>query len=76
MITSFKYLGMPVGGCHKRGKFWDEVINRIKSRLDKWKGIYISMVGRICLIKFVLSSIPMFYLSIFKLSSITTKKRV
>jgi len=32
--------------------------------LGRWKGKYISMTGRICLIKFVLSSIPLFYLSI------------
>jgi len=62
MRTPFKYLGMLVGGCHKRGDFWDEVVNKVKRRLDRWKGRCISMAGRICLIKYVLSSIPLFYL--------------
>ena len=52
--TPFKHLGMPVGGCHKRGDFWDEMVNRVKRRLDRWKGRCISMPKRICLIKYVL----------------------
>jgi len=74
--TPFKYLGMPVGGCHKRCEFWDEVVNRIKRRLGRWKGRYISMAGRICLIKSILSSIHLFYLSLFKLPSSVLKKIV
>jgi len=70
MKTPFKYLGMPVGGVMRGGEFWDEVVNRIKSRLGRRKGIYISMVGRICLIKSVYSFIPLFYLSLFRLLSI------
>ncbi|XP_068486473.1 uncharacterized mitochondrial protein AtMg00310-like [Phaseolus vulgaris] len=76
MSIPFKYLGMPVGGCHKRGEFWDEVVNRVKKRLGRWKGRFISMAGRICLIKSVLSSIPLFYLSLFKIPSIVLKKIV
>ncbi|XP_068466476.1 uncharacterized protein [Phaseolus vulgaris] len=34
MRIPFKYLGMPVGGCHKRSEFWDEVVNRVKKGLD------------------------------------------
>jgi len=76
MRIPFKYLGMPLGGCHKRGEFWDEVVNRVKKRLGRWKGRFISMARRICLIKSVLSSIPLFYLSLFKIPSIVLKKIV
>jgi len=76
MRTPFKYLGLPVGGCHKKGVFWDEVVNKIKRKLDRWKGRCISMAGRIRLIKFVLSSIPLFYLSLFKIPSNVLKKIV
>jgi len=76
MRTPFKYLGLPVGGCHKRGEFWDEMVNKVKSILGRWKGRYISMAGRICLIKSVLSSIPLFYLSLFKILSNVLKKIV
>ena len=76
MRTPFKYLGLPVGGCNKRGRFWDEVVNKIKRRLGKWKGRFISMAGRICLIKSVLSSISLLYLSLFKIPSNVLKKIV
>jgi len=60
MKVPFKYLGLPIGGCHKREAFWDGVVARIKSRLGRWKGRNLSMAGRICLIKSVISSILLF----------------
>ena len=45
------------------------MVERLKSRLSRWKGRFLSMAGRICLIKLVLSSIPLFYLSLLKMSS-------
>ena len=45
------------------------MVNKVKSRIGRWKGRYISMAGRICLIKSVLSFIPLFYLSLFKIPS-------
>ena len=56
--------------------FWDEVVSIIKRRLGKWKGRFISMAGKICLIKFMLSFIPLLYLSLFRLPSIMLKKIV
>jgi len=64
METLFKYLGMLVGGCHKRSKFWEEVVERVRNRLGRWKGRYISMAERLCMIKSILSSLPMFYMSL------------
>jgi len=54
MKTPFKYLGMPVGGCHRKEAFWDGVVKIIKTRLGRWKSRFILMARRICLIKFVL----------------------
>jgi len=76
MKYPFKYLGMPVGGCHKKEAFWDGVVEKIKERLGRWKGRIISMAGRICLIKSVLSAIPLFYMSLFKILVIVMKKIV
>ena len=56
--------------------FWDGVVDRIKSRLSTWKGRFISMAGRICLVKSVLSSISLFFLSLFKMPSMVVKKIV
>jgi len=69
LVSPFIYLGMPVGGSHKRDAFWNGVIEKVQARLSRWKGRSLSMAGRICLIRSVLSSIPLFFMSLFKLPS-------
>jgi hypothetical protein len=32
----FMYLGLPIGGNPRRLKFWEPIVNRIKSRLSGW----------------------------------------
>jgi len=67
MKTPFKYLGcLPVGGFHKRDVFWVGVLDKIESKLSSWKGRFLSLAGKICLFKFVLSPIPLFYVSLYK----------
>jgi len=66
MSTPFKYLGLEVGGNPRRKKFWDPVVNNLKARLNVWKGRFLSMAGRICLIKSVLTAVPLYYLSLFR----------
>jgi len=66
MDFPFKYLGMVIGGNPKRCEFWKPIVNKIRSRLSRWKGRLLSMAGRICLIKSVISALPLFYFSFFK----------
>ena len=75
METPFMYLGMLVGGCHKRERFWGGVIDRLEVRLNRWKGRFF-FTGRICLIKYILSSIPLFYLSLFNMSYVVANEIV
>jgi len=51
-----------------------EVIERLKTRLGRWKGRLLSLAGRIFLIKFVLSSIMLFYLSLYKVHVLVLKE--
>ncbi|XP_068476998.1 uncharacterized protein, partial [Phaseolus vulgaris] len=37
MVSPFVYLGLPVGGRHKRGAFWNGVIEKVQARLSRWK---------------------------------------
>jgi len=67
MKVPFKYLGIPVGANHRRIEFWQDMIQKIQKRLALWKGKYLSFAGRVTLIKSVLSTIPLYYLSLFKL---------
>jgi len=76
MKTLFKYLGLPVGGCHKRSKFWEEVVEKVRKRLSRWKGKFISIAGRLCLIKSVLSALPLFFLSLYKMLVVVMKELV
>jgi len=63
------YLGVPLGANMRKMSSWQPVIDRVQSRLNSWKGTYISRAGRVVLIKAVLQSLPLYYLSLFKLPS-------
>ena len=52
------------------------MIEKVQARLSRWKGRSLSMVGRICLIRSVLSSIPLFFMSLFRLPSGVARKLV
>jgi len=62
----FKYLVLEVGGNPRKKQFWEPVINKLKTRLNVWKGRFLTMAGRICLINSVITVIPLYYLSLFK----------
>ncbi|GLU22472.1 hypothetical protein SLE2022_385450 [Rubroshorea leprosula] len=64
--TPFIYLGLPVGGNPHRHSFWKPVIEKFRSKLASWKGKLLSIGGRITLLTSVLSALPLFYFSIFK----------
>ena len=66
MKLPFQYLGVEVGGNPRKIQFWDPVVKKVEAKLSSWKGRFLSMVGRICLLKSVFTTIPLFYLSIFK----------
>lgn len=44
---------------------WDVVTNHIPKRLALWKGSLVSRVSSLVLIKATLSSIPIYYMSLF-----------
>ncbi|GLU02749.1 hypothetical protein SLE2022_199870 [Rubroshorea leprosula] len=61
----FKYLGIPIGGNHRRKAMWQPMVESIRKKLASWKGRYLSMGGRITLINSVLSSLPVFLMSVY-----------
>jgi len=66
MRIPFKYLGLEIGGNPRRVQSWEPVVNKINARLSTWKERCLSMADRVCLIKAVFTSIPLFYLSFYK----------
>ena len=59
-------LGLPLGASHKAIGVGDSVKERFRKRLASWKMQYISKGGRITLICSTLSSLPIYYLSLFR----------
>ena len=60
------YLGLPVGDNMKLSRYWDPVVTKIGSKLSAWKAKNFSFGGILTLVKFVLTSIPLYYFSLFK----------
>ena len=61
-----KYLGLPLGGNLRKQDFWALVVSKVKKILDGWKKAFLSRRDRLTLIHSVLSSILVYYLSLFK----------
>nr|GEZ56975.1 RNA-directed DNA polymerase, eukaryota [Tanacetum cinerariifolium] len=64
--TPFTYLEVKVGGIMSRLNSWEDVVAKLTSRLSKWKLKILSIGGRLIFTKLVLSSLPLYYMSSFK----------
>ena len=56
------------------GAFGNLVITKVVKRLERWKRAFLSKGGRLTLIEFVLSAIPTYFLSLFRMSSRVIKE--
>jgi len=66
MRVPFKYLGLDVGGNPKKKQLWEPILEKLRARLSAWKEIFLSLARKICLIKLVITTLPLFYISFFK----------
>ncbi|GKV36996.1 hypothetical protein SLEP1_g45072 [Rubroshorea leprosula] len=64
-VFPFKYLGIPIGGSSRNKAFWKPLVELLSTKLSTWKGRYLSLGGRITLINLVLSSLPVFWMSMY-----------
>lgn len=62
------YLGLPMGD-RPPNLFWDKLINMFNRKLAGWKGIILSQVGKVLLIKSTLQNLPTYALSFFSIPS-------
>ncbi|GJZ25898.1 RNA-directed DNA polymerase, eukaryota, reverse transcriptase zinc-binding domain protein [Tanacetum coccineum] len=69
----FTYLGLPIGSNMNLISNWQPLIDRFQSRLSSWKANMLSIGGRLTLIKAVLGSLGIYYLSIFKAPELILK---
>ncbi|XP_039146809.1 uncharacterized protein LOC120284053 [Dioscorea cayenensis subsp. rotundata] len=61
------YLGVPIAGRRPRRQDWEVLILKVKVRLTSWKANYLSVGGRLTLINSVLTALPTYLMSIFRL---------
>ena len=61
------YLGLPLGMWRNSLQVWDGVEERFKKRLALWTRQYISKGGRLSLIKSILSNLPIYTMSLFRI---------
>jgi hypothetical protein len=63
----FRYLGISMSPRRLFNKDWRIVEERFQKKLSSWKGKLLSSGGRLVLINSVLSSLPMFMMSFYRL---------
>lgn len=61
------YLGLPLDANPRSRSTWQPMVEKFKKKLASWKRRFLSFVGRLTLIRSVLSSLPLFFLSLFKM---------
>ena len=70
----FTYLGIPMNTHKISSKHWGAVEERFQKKLGSWKGKLRSFGGRLVLLDSVLSSLPMYMMSFFRLPKGVRKK--
>jgi hypothetical protein len=70
----FKYLGIPMSPHKIASKDGSQIEERVQKKLSSWKGKLLDVGGRLVLINSVLSSLPMFILSFFRIPKGILKK--
>ena len=68
------YMGLQVGAPHRAMGVWDTIEERFRKRLTSWKRQYISKGGRLTLIRSTLSSLPIYFLSLFKIPKLVCSR--
>ncbi|KAK2652337.1 hypothetical protein Ddye_012193 [Dipteronia dyeriana] len=63
------YLELSLGGNLGREILWLLVIKKVEDKLAPWKRSPLSKEGKLVLIKAVLSSLPMYYMFVFRVPS-------
>ena len=61
------YLGVPINNKSLTDIDWQILIDKIEKKLQTWKGSLLSLGGRVTLLNSVLSAIPLYWLSIYRL---------
>ena len=67
-------LGLPLGARYKSKALWDPVLEKMGRKLVGWKKLYLSKGARLTLIKSTISSLPVYFLSLFPLPASVNRR--
>ncbi|KAL4278435.1 hypothetical protein GQ457_03G038090 [Hibiscus cannabinus] len=59
------YLGLPLGATKNSIHLWAPIVERFEQKLAGWKSRCLSFGGKLALVKSVLASVPIYFISIF-----------
>ncbi|XP_026412651.1 uncharacterized protein LOC113308124 [Papaver somniferum] len=62
----FMYLGMPLGAKYPSTSIWYPIIEKFEKRLSPWRKGNLSRGGKLTLLNCILTSLPMYFFSLFK----------
>ena len=63
-----RYLSLPVKKGRTSRTDWDPIIEKVERRLEGWQAKLLSRAGQLVLLRSVFAAIPIFQLSLYKLS--------
>ncbi|KAE8704873.1 hypothetical protein F3Y22_tig00110435pilonHSYRG00103 [Hibiscus syriacus] len=62
-----EYLGLPLGYKRNSVAMWDPIVARFNAKLSGWIANSLSIAGRVVLVKSVLCSLPVYFMSMFRI---------
>ncbi|XP_059073157.1 uncharacterized protein LOC131873980 [Cryptomeria japonica] len=62
-----KYLGIRIKKGCRQSQIWEDVLKSCSAKTEFWKNRWLTQAGRLTMVKFVLSAIPIYYMSFFKM---------
>ncbi|XP_057733852.1 uncharacterized protein LOC130949032 [Arachis stenosperma] len=69
-----RYLGISLGANPRLVKTWKPVIEKVEEKLNLWKAKVLSKAGKLVLIKSVINSLPIYYLSLYKMPNAVARR--
>ncbi|KAK6131947.1 hypothetical protein DH2020_034308 [Rehmannia glutinosa] len=68
------YLGAPLFKGRCKSSLFDILLSKVKDKISGWDRLLLSMAGRLLLIRFVLSSMPLYFLQVLHVPKVMINK--
>ncbi|XP_016192633.1 uncharacterized protein LOC107633533 [Arachis ipaensis] len=75
-VLPVKYLGVNLGANPWLLKTWKPVIDKVEEKLSLWKAKVLNKTDKLVLIKSILNSLPVYYLSLYKMPKAVVEKLI